>query len=189
MIQDFFDQKLKTTFPDENFVFDVYVPQVKEKGRVWLVDINPWAERTDPLLFSWLELLTIRPPLADDENDILETGVLRISLHDGSIIDVDGKKKGDRDSDCETDDDASDGDSGTESENEVGEPGPEFRLVNRDDPEAYCFNTPQYSAHKLPKDIVDASLGGKGGMQEFMGQWRDVVARQEREDAGEADLT
>jgi len=30
---------------------------------------------------------------------------------------------------------------------------PELRLVKRDDPEAYSFNTPQYSAHKLPKEV------------------------------------
>ena len=30
---------------------------------------------------------------------------------------------------------------------------PELRLVKKDDPEAYNFNTPQYSAHKLPKEV------------------------------------
>ncbi|KAL9033020.1 MAG: hypothetical protein Q9214_007709 [Letrouitia sp. 1 TL-2023] len=56
---------------------------------------------------------------------------------------------------------------------------PEFRLVKKDDPEAYSFSTPQYSAHKLPKDVVDASGGGEAGLREFMGQWRDIVKRQE----------
>jgi len=42
---------------------------------------------------------------------------------------------------------------------------PELRLVKKDDPEAYSFNTPQYSAHKLPKEVrttrtVQALLGG-----------------------------
>ena len=59
---------------------------------------------------------------------------------------------------------------------------PEFRLVNRDDPEAYAFNTPKYSAHKLPKDVVDASVDGPAGLQEFMGTWREIVRRQEDED-------
>lgn len=34
----------------KSFVFDVYIPPPHD--RVWLIDINPWAPRTDPLLFS-----------------------------------------------------------------------------------------------------------------------------------------
>ena len=59
-IQDFFDLKLRDTFPDANFTFDVYIPPPHDK--VWLVDFNPWALRTDPLLFSWMELLTMEVP-------------------------------------------------------------------------------------------------------------------------------
>lgn len=44
-IQSFFDEKLRDTFPDPNFVFDVYIPPPHQ--RVWLVDVNPWAERTE----------------------------------------------------------------------------------------------------------------------------------------------
>lgn len=67
---------------------------------------------------------------------------------------------------------------------------PEFRLVKRDDPEAYSFATPQYSAHKMPKDVVDAAGGeadGEAGLREFMGRWREIVRGQERERAGEED--
>lgn len=56
---------------------------------------------------------------------------------------------------------------------------PEFRLVGRNDPEAYSFNTPQYSAHKMPKDVVDASGDGEAGLREFMGRWREIVREQE----------
>lgn len=59
---------------------------------------------------------------------------------------------------------------------------PEFRLVGRDDPEAYQFNTPRYSAHKLPKDVVDAAGDGPGGMREMMEQWQKILARQTGED-------
>ena len=59
---------------------------------------------------------------------------------------------------------------------------PEFRLIKRDDPEAYAFSTPQYSAHKVPKDVVDASLAGPGGMSEFLGKWQDILAKQVQED-------
>lgn len=56
-IDRFFQQNIQTTFPDSNFVFDVYVPT--PHLRVWLIDINPYAPRTDTHLFSWDELLSI----------------------------------------------------------------------------------------------------------------------------------
>ncbi|KAF8427265.1 cell division cycle protein-like protein [Tirmania nivea] len=116
LIQEFYGKVLRETFPDPDFTFDVYIPRTE--SRVWLIDINPWAKRTDPILFSWLELLR---------------------------MDVGG---------VET---------------------PELRLVKKDDPEAYSFNTPQYSAHKLPKEVVDAGMGGAQSIQEFAQQWRDIV--------------
>ncbi|KAI5806652.1 cell cycle control protein Cdc123 [Peziza echinospora] len=116
LVTGFYEKVLKATFPDDNFTFDVYIPRTQSK--VWLMDINPWAQRTDPLLFSWLEILTL------DETKIEK---------------------------------------------------PELRLVNKDDPEAYCFNTPQYSAHKLPKEVVDAGMGGAASIQEFAQRWREIV--------------
>lgn len=35
-------------------VFDVYI--TRDEARVFLIDINPYAPRTDPLLFSWEEM-------------------------------------------------------------------------------------------------------------------------------------
>ena len=66
---------------------------------------------------------------------------------------------------------------------------PEFRLVRRDDPEAYGFSTPQYSAHKLPKDVVDASSGGEGQLREFAMQWEQAqkLAEQQRAEDSEDD--
>lgn len=123
-IEDFFDETLKD-FPDPNFTFDVYIPPPHE--RVWLIDINPWAPRTDPLLFSWLELLTM------DE------------LEDEDFV-------------------------------------PEFRLVQRDDPEAYQFSATKYSAHKLPKDVVDASMT-PSGMKDMMEEWKRVMDGEDQEDS------
>ena len=169
LIQDFFDRNLEKSFPDENFVFDVYIPPPHD--RVWLVDVNPWAQRTDPLLFSWMEILNMRGEEHSSANR-LNDEVVRLSLNgdesDGSDL---------RDEQDEEDQEES------EEEEEVFTP--EFRLVNRDDPEAYNFNTPQYSAHKLPKDVVDASADGEAGLREFMGTWREIVARQEKEDKEE----
>ncbi|KAK9453695.1 D123-domain-containing protein [Dipodascopsis uninucleata] len=58
LIEDFFADVLQDTFPDPNFCFDVYIPKPEDK-KVWLVDINPFAPRTDTLLFSWYELLNL----------------------------------------------------------------------------------------------------------------------------------
>ena len=125
-IQDFLERL--ADFPDDNFVFDVYIPPPHEQ--VWLIDINPWAPRTDPLLFSWLELLTIPEP------------------EDTTIFD------------------------------------PEFRLVQRDDPEAYQFAATKYSAHKLPKEVVDASMA-PGEMKNMMKEWKKVMDKQVEEEDGE----
>lgn len=139
LVQNFFDTSLKDTFPDENFVFDIYIPP--PHARVWLIDINPWAPRTDPLLFSWLEILELTERVQEDLEDI----------------------------DTESEDNGSESDVAFT---------PEFRLVGRDDPEALNFNSPQYSAHKLPKDVVDASLDGGAGIRDFMTQWREILASQ-----------
>jgi hypothetical protein len=147
-ILDYFDSTLKDTFPEADLVFDIYLPEPYDKVR--LVDINPWAPRTDPLLFSWLELLTLTVPkpligIPPSSNE------LEIPLTS---------------SDEDTQDDEADVE-------ELWRP--EFRLVRKDDPEAYSFSTPQYSAHKLPKDVVDASLEGESGMKEFASQWKRML--------------
>ncbi|EPS28610.1 Cell division cycle protein [Penicillium oxalicum] len=178
-IQSFFDEKLRDSFPDPNFVFDVYVPAPHQ--RVWLIDINPWAQRTDPLLFSWLEILRMNDPIGFEEEpeDSLEEGVVRISLRDGSVLSPhsDGESGSDSASEEEDDEEApADGD------DQFAPFLPEFRLIKKDDPESYSFNTPQFSAHKVPKELVDASLAGPGGMSEFLGKWQDILKQQERED-------
>jgi hypothetical protein len=142
----YFDKSLKDTFPEADFTFDVYIPEPYDKVR--LMDINPWAPRTDPLLFSWLELLT------------METPQPLFGKPDTSPQHI------------PTDSEAS-----TDNEEDVEEMEwkPEFRLVRKDDPEAYSFATPQYSAHKLPKDVVDASLGGESSMRDFAEDWKKMM--------------
>ncbi|KAF2097073.1 cell cycle control protein Cdc123, partial [Rhizodiscina lignyota] len=149
VIQNFFDDKLRATFPDENFAFDVYIPP--PHNRVWLVDINPWARRTDPLLFSWMELLNM-PELI-------------------SHVAEDSK---DNEEDASAEDDYDD-----DSADEELDFKPEFRVVRRNDPEAYAFNSPQYSAHKMPRDVVDASQKGGGVLREFAEEWKEALARQQ----------
>jgi len=160
-IQEFVVKTLQYTFPEENFVFDVYTPA--PHNRVWLIDINPWAVKTDPLVYSWLEILQMQGQEIDDRFSN-EGG----DPEDGTLLEED--------------------DNGDEEEVEYV---PEFRLVGRDDPEAYSFNTPQYSAHKLPKEVVDASGDGQAGLRDFMGQWRDILQKQENdnlEDGGDEDV-
>ncbi|KAJ5622929.1 hypothetical protein N7490_011534 [Penicillium lividum] len=175
-IQAFFDEKLRDTFPDPNFVFDVYVPAPHQ--RVWLVDINPWAQRTDPLLFSWLEILRMKDPIGfeeEEDDDDLNGGFVRISLRDGSIMTSDEVTSGVVE---EVEDESEDEQKAEEGDDDLAPFLPEVRLVKKNDPEAYQFSTPQYSAHKVPKDLVDASLAGPGGMSEFMGKWQEILARQ-----------
>lgn len=83
----------------------------------------------------------------------------------------------------EEDDEAKPGDDGedtSDAEEEIWLP--ELRLVHKTDPEAFSFNSAQYSAHKLPKDVVDASQSGEG-LREFARDWENILAKRQREDA------
>jgi len=184
-IEEFFERELKSTFPDGDFAFDVYVPPPHR--RVWLIDVNPWAPRTDPLLFSWLELLTMEEPPAEVSSEGAERGFVRLSLNGSAPEAHPAGKVGDGSSNGSSDDDDNDDDDDSADE-EIYHP--EFRLITRDDPEAYAFNTPQYSAHKLPRDVVDASQAGPGQMREFAERWKEVLAKQqkaEEEEGSDAD--
>ncbi|KAK4984198.1 hypothetical protein LTR50_006736 [Elasticomyces elasticus] len=187
LIQSFFDQKLKDTFPDENFAFDVYVPP--PHNRVWLIDINPWAQRTDPLLFSWLELLTMAEPPDTPKTEQTISLPLRQATIEGASetkdVIQDNRNAGERTDDTLDDDDFDSASSDSEVDEEMFEP--EFRLVKRDDPEAYSFNTPQYSAHKLPRDVVDASQGGTGALREFADSWKAILAKRQKNEKSDDD--
>ena len=156
-----FNHRLRFTFPEGSFVFDVYVPEKDGSddddsgagplGRARLIDINPWAPHTDSLLFGWQELLDMEVP----------GPILGTSSEDEGDGDV-GVGVGEEDDDDDDDDD---------EEDFV----PELRLVEEDDQAAFNFSSPQYSAHKLPKEVVDASLAGEGGMREFAQKWQEMV--------------
>ncbi|KAL6719653.1 hypothetical protein ACLMJK_001574 [Lecanora helva] len=182
LIQDFFNKHLEPSFPDDNFAFDVYIPQPHE--RVWLIDINPWALRTDPLLFSWLEILTMRGGEHGMTNPQIHTDTVRLYFNNNNRANDDQNGHITPPTSLSSNEDEEDRIVNDEVENIFT---PEFRLVNRDDPEAYSFNTPQYSAHKLPKDVVDASADGAAGLSEFMGTWREILAKQERDDRENGD--
>jgi hypothetical protein len=132
-IEDFFEERLRDTFEDESFAFDVYVPE--PHNRVRLIDVNPWAPRTDPLLFSWLELLT-KPLPAQEEGE--QTLRLYTSEEAAKIAGA-GKEEDTEEEDSDVE----------EIPQQV-----EFRTVKKNDPEAYGFASAPYSAHKLPKELV-----------------------------------
>jgi hypothetical protein len=152
-ISQFFNHSLRYTFPDGSFAFDVYIPEGEDEplGRVRLIDINAWAPHTDSLLFGWDEL--------NDWN----VG--------GPIIGVAGQE-GDQGQENVEDEDEDDSDEDDDNDDDIV---PELRLINKEDSAAYNLSSPAYSAHKLPKDVVDASMAGQGGMREFAQKWREMI--------------
>ncbi|KAI0382832.1 D123-domain-containing protein [Hypomontagnella monticulosa] len=151
-IAQLFNNKLRFTFPDASFTFDVYIPEGEDEplSRARLIDINAWAPHTDSLLFDWTELLEMEVP-----------GGAVLGVVGGSEEEPEGAEE-------ET--------SGDEEEDDDDEDFvPELRLVEKEDPSAYNFSSPQYSAHKLPKDVVDASMAGEGGMREFAQKWKEMT--------------
>lgn len=177
--KDLFDSRLRFTFPDGNFVFDVYIPEVhslddsddddddpgRKLGKARLIDINPWAPRTETLLFGWDELLALHVPnpMIGVAGTGVEDGVVRLRIGDGPLPGGGGEG--------ETTEEE------TEEDEDEEDYEPELRLVDKDDPAAYNFSSPQYSAHKLPKEVVDASASGAGGLREFAQQWNEMLNR------------
>ncbi|KAI8628606.1 D123-domain-containing protein [Xylariaceae sp. FL1651] len=153
-IYQLFNNKLRYTFPDGNFVFDVYVPEGEDEplSRARLIDINAWAPHTDSLLFDWKELLDLEVP--------------------GPVLGVIGEE-------AEQEQMAGADVDETSDEEEDEDFVPELRLIEKEDPAAFNFSSPQYSAHKLPKDVLDASLAGQGGMRDFARKWREMTEYRE----------
>ncbi|GJJ68501.1 hypothetical protein EMPS_00847 [Entomortierella parvispora] len=54
-IVDFYNDRIRGKFPDNDYTFDVYITRNRE--RIYLIDFNPFAQKTDALLFDWAELL------------------------------------------------------------------------------------------------------------------------------------
>ncbi|KAK6421412.1 hypothetical protein LTR95_016822 [Oleoguttula sp. CCFEE 5521] len=189
-IQEFFDVRLRDTFEDANFVFDVYVPPPHE--RVWLIDVNPWAPRTDPLLFSWLELLQLEEPPEREEEFEWPEMTIRVpfrpagEVSESSNFTTNGMSDEDRRNQTKGIQDILDASSDSDSDVDDQLWLPEFRLVRKSDPEAYSFSTPQYSAHKLPKDVVDASQSGEG-LREFARDWQQLLDKRKQDEAELAD--
>jgi D123 len=164
-IDGFFNQKLRYDFPDPSFVFDVYLPEKRDGpagsevlDRPRLIDINPWAPRTDSLLFSWKELLDVKVP----------SPVLGTACSEQETVEIRDMGNSDGPSSDDNDDE------------EHEEYKTDVRLVEKDDASAYNFSSPQYSAHKLPLEIVEAGLGNLGGLRELADSLRELTEGQLR---------
>lgn len=158
-VSQLFNFKLRYTFPDGSFTFDVYIPEGEggePLSHARLIDINAWAPHTDSLLFDWGELLDMQVM--------------------GPVLGVVGTDEGAGADDVDEDESSS---SEEEDDNDEDDFVPELRLVEKEDPSAYNFSSPQYSAHKLPRDVVDASLAGEGGMRDFARKWREMTEYRE----------
>ncbi|SMN19891.1 similar to Saccharomyces cerevisiae YLR215C CDC123 Protein involved in nutritional control of the cell cycle [Maudiozyma saulgeensis] len=64
LIDEFVEDTVIPKFPDDSFVLDIYIPRPFDK--IFLIDINPFAKKTDPLMFSWNELMTKEKNEEDD---------------------------------------------------------------------------------------------------------------------------
>lgn len=64
LIDEFVDEIILPNFSEKSCVLDIYIPRPYDK--IFLIDINPFARMTDPLLFSWNELLTKKMEMDQD---------------------------------------------------------------------------------------------------------------------------
>ncbi|ESO91151.1 hypothetical protein LOTGIDRAFT_228703 [Lottia gigantea] len=62
-IQSFYKENIQGKFKDDSFVFDVYR---QDKGKVILLDFNPFGHVTDSQLFKWKELTSETVPDSSD---------------------------------------------------------------------------------------------------------------------------
>lgn len=131
-------------------------------GRARLVDINPWAPRTDPLLFDWTELVAWR---------VGGTGYLGVVTAPASSAVPDAS-----DTEGDTEDDADYPEDDDDDEGSEGD-GPDLRLVGKDDRNAFNYTSMPYAAHRKPLEVVEAGSSDVAGLRAFAEQWRDFVAR------------
>lgn len=145
-VEDFFERVMRTSFPDSSFVFDVYIPE----------------DSTFRHNLGAVQLIDINPWAP-------KTGSLLFSWNELLTMEVPGMLLGDisvassEDDSTTTDDDCED----------VVDFVPEMRIVEKGaNPE---MMTTEFSAHKLPLEVVEAGRDGPRGMAHFMGQWQQMI--------------
>jgi len=89
-INDFFNQYVQHKFAKgyvSNYVFDCYI---EKSNRVWILDFNVWAERTDALLFTWEELATFKHTI-DNSSEIKNKAGSEIGNAEEDEIEIENK--------------------------------------------------------------------------------------------------
>jgi len=56
-IQECFEDHIKNEFKLSNYIFDCYISE--KNNKVWIIDFNMFSQHTDPLLFTWDELMCV----------------------------------------------------------------------------------------------------------------------------------
>ncbi|KAI2012668.1 hypothetical protein LOZ39_000604 [Ophidiomyces ophidiicola] len=180
-IQQFFDKHLRDTFPDPDFTFDVYVPN----GKVWLLDFSPFSERTEPLHFTWEEVLGMEMPDKGDSRTIPEEQTLRMRARrrgpqeNGGNVDSHSRNES------------------TPVEPPISSFRPTFVLAGNPDTEHVGLDlgtttSASYSfinEDRVPRDVIDAAQT-PGGTAELLASWkialeRDIQADQEYQSENE----
>lgn len=64
LVDEFFETVIVDTFPDDDFVMDVYLPRPFDK--VFLIDINPFSRKTDSQMYTWHELASMNPETIEE---------------------------------------------------------------------------------------------------------------------------
>lgn len=162
-IQDFFDNHLRDSFPDPDFVFDVYVPQ----DRVWLTDIGTFSLNTNPLHFTWDQILQMEKPDDGDPRSIPEEQVR-----------------------CNGRSQAASAEAWTPIEPPISSFQPVFVLAEPADPgTASCYSL--INEDRVPQDVLDATAT-PGAMAGLLANWKEALEQSikadqeyESESAGE----
>ena len=170
------------SFPLKDFIFDVYL--TKDLERVWLVDVNAWLPRTDPLLWSFDDLegahLREKKMRRSDgggaEEEGLEDGIVRLRIaptNGNSTAAVDSTE-------------GEDGEGHTEgwSESDV-----ELRVLSDRRMQSSGGTSATYSSNMVPKDLVDfaktkgSSGGGGMGIDQIVQRWNESIDAEDSKQA------
>lgn len=154
-----------------DYVFDVYL--TKDLGRVWLVDMNAWLPRTDPLLFSFEELEQMHIAQAKIERERRDIGRMGEEMMEGvvrlhlNLSNGEAKEK-EQEKDVEW------------SESDV-----ELRVLVDRRMQSAGGTSATYSSNMVPKDLVEfaktnqansSSVGGESmSVDQIVKRWNEKV--------------
>ncbi|WEW61524.1 hypothetical protein PRK78_007014 [Emydomyces testavorans] len=172
-IQEFFDKHIRDTFPDPDFVFDVYVPQ----DRVWLMDFGTFSQNTDPLHFTWEQVLEMEKPDEGDARTIPEAQITRAQARH--------RRRSDDNHNDQTEPERSFPEAWAPIEPPVSSYQPVFLLAGAtdrqelgldlgDDTTSASFS--RIHRDRVPQDVLDAAET-PGGTAELLTNWKETLER------------